>query len=163
MTVLETMNKTDILILEIILLFCIVFFSLQYLIRFLNTQSNKSKGREVLRLLGAKDFGKIEVRIYRGDTRSFLNSTLFYSEDILIFTQSENYNFEELNFTLPLVVRNNEVKDFIIRSDEYILRIGTSGFGKEIQIYTEKENDLLNIIINNFKNQSYNSSLRNQH
>ena len=109
---------------------------------------------------------KIEVKISetryspysnRGGTLGFLNSTLFYSENILVFTQNENFNFEELNYTLPFVVRPNEVKDFVVKSDEYTLRIGNSKSGKEIQIYSEKENDLLNVIINNFKNRSHNS------
>ncbi|UPT71180.1 MAG: hypothetical protein M0D53_01850 [Flavobacterium sp. JAD_PAG50586_2] len=162
------MNKTDTLILEKVLIFCFAFFILQFIVRYIKTQLSKRKGREILKLLTKEELKKIDVRISetryspysnRGGTLGFLNSTLFYSENILVFTQNEKFNFEELNYTIPFVVRPNDVKDFVIKSDEYILRIGNSRSGKEIQIYSEKENDLLNVIINNFKNRSHNKEL----
>ncbi|ESU20944.1 hypothetical protein FSS13T_27410 [Flavobacterium saliperosum S13] len=73
---------------------------------------------------------------------------MFYSDGLLIFTQNEKYNFEEINITLPLIINLETIEKIIIKSDEYILYSGQ----KKINIYSEKENDLLKIIFNNLQN-----------
>jgi hypothetical protein len=143
-----------------VIVFCVILIALLYLAKFFRTQYNKKKGKEILKLYNHKDLKSVEVKISetlyspysnRGGTLGFLNTTMYYSENILIFTQSENSNFEEFNYTLPLVVNPKNVKDLFIKSDEYILYIGNSNSGKIIQIYSEKENDLLKVIFNNLK------------
>ena len=143
-----------------VIVFCVILFVLLYVAKFFKTQYNKKKGKEILKLYNHEDLKSVEVKISEtlyspysnhGGTLGFLNSTMYYSENILIFTQSENSNFEEFNYTLPLVVNPKNVKDLFIKSDEYILYIGNSKSGKIIQIYSEKENDLLKIIFNNLK------------
>jgi len=145
---------------EIIFFFAIVF-ALSFLIQYLLTQLNKRKGQEILRLHSQEDLKKVEVKISesrhsrfsnRGGTLGFLNSIMFYSENILIFTQNEKYNFEEINITLPLIVYPETIYNIIIKNDEYILYIGNSESGKKIQIYSDQENELLKSIFSDLKN-----------
>lgn len=141
-------------------IFCVTVFALLYVVKFFRTQYSKKKGKEILKLYNHEDLKSVEVKISetlyspysnRGGTLGFLNTKMYYSENILIFTQNEDSKVEELNFTLPLVVNPKSIKDIFIKSDEYILDIGNSKSGRKIQIYSDKENDLLKVIFNNFK------------
>ncbi|KAF2510169.1 hypothetical protein EYY60_11710 [Flavobacterium zhairuonense] len=145
-----------------IIIFYAMVIALTYILRFFRTKSSKRKGGEILKLYSNENLKSIEVKIsetrsYRfsnhGGTLGFLNSTMHYSEDILIFTQSGNSNFEKLNFTLPLVIQPKTIKSIFIKSDEYILYLGNPITEKKIQVYTEsaKDNDLLKIIFSDFK------------
>lgn len=154
------MNNFDLLLIGKIIIFACIFLVLMFGVRFLKTKLNKIKGHKILKLYNQKDLKRIEVKISetkypifsnRGGTLGFINATLFYSDAILIFTQRETSNFEKLNSVLPLVVKQDIIKDIIIRNDEYILDIINSKSRMKIQIYSEKENDILNHIINNFK------------
>ncbi len=145
---------------EKIIFFCAIAFVMYFLVQYLLTQLNKRKGLEILKLYSQEDLKRVEVKISetrhsrfsnRGGTLGFLNSIMFYSENILIFTQNEKYNFEEINITLPLIVHPETIENIIIKSDEYILCIGNSKSGKKIQIYSDEENDLLKSIFSNLK------------
>ncbi|GEM_PF-2549639 len=141
-------------------LFCLGLLILNIAARYFATKFNKKKGEKVLKFYGQEDFKKIDVKISetihsyftsRGGTVGFLNATLHYSENLLIFTQHEDYTFEAYNNTLPLVINLKTVRKLIIKSDEYILYVGKYKLEKEIQVYSEKENDALKSIFNNFK------------
>ena len=143
-----------------IIFFFVIVFALSFLIRYHLTQLNKRKGQEILKLYSQEDLKKVEVKISesrhsrfsnRGGTLGFLNSIMFYSENVLIFTQNEKYNFEEINITLPLIVHHETIYNIIIKNDEYILYIGNSKSGKKIQIYSDKENELLKSIFSDLK------------
>ena len=144
-----------------IIFFFAIVLALSFFIQYLLTQLNKRKGQEILKLYSQEDLKKVEVKISesrhsrfsnRGGTLGFLNSIMFYSESILIFTQNEKYNFEEINITLPLIVHPETIYNIIIKNDEYILYVGNSKSGKKIQIYSDQENELLKSIFSDLKN-----------
>jgi hypothetical protein len=144
---------------EILILFCVIAsiaFAMNFLASFLLTQLNKKKGYQILKLYSQEDLKSVEVKISesrintftnRGGTLGYLNTIMYYSNSILIFTQNEKYNFEEINNTIPLVIYPGTIEKIIIKSDEYILYIGQ----KMIKIYSDKENDLLKVIFNNLQ------------
>ncbi|WP_035655140.1 hypothetical protein [Flavobacterium saliperosum] len=142
---------------KIIIIICAISFAMNFFAKYFFTQLNKRKGEKILNLYSHIDLKKVEVKISetrintltnRGGTLGYLNAIMFYSDGLLIFTQNEKYNFEEINITLPLIINLETIEKIIIKSDEYILYSGQ----KKINIYSEKENDLLKIIFNNLQN-----------
>ncbi|MCD0470912.1 hypothetical protein [Flavobacterium sp. JAS] len=143
-----------------ILIFCFVIFAFNLAVSFFRTQFSKKKGQEILKLYRQEKLEKVDVKISetrysrfsnRGGTLCFLKCTMYYSENVLIFTQNENSNFAEINFTLPLVVHPVDIKNIFIKTDEYILNVGNSKSGRKLQIFSDSENELLKVIFNGFK------------
>ncbi|SCX04775.1 hypothetical protein, partial [Flavobacterium saliperosum] len=98
---------------KIIIIICAISFAMNFFAKYFFTQLNKRKGEKILNLYSHIDLKKVEVKISetrintltnRGGTLGYLNAIMFYSDGLLIFTQNEKYNFEEINITLPLII-----------------------------------------------------------
>ena len=142
----------------------------------------KNRAEKMLTIFSTENLNRIEIGFIEVSYSNFSQNggisskaTLYYNENLLIFTPKKNSVFSSVLNSLPLILilKNTNklprefnykiIEKIIIKTDEFILTFLentlTTKKRKEITVYSEKENSKLKEI---FTNYSKNKNLDNE-
>ncbi|MGK4567126.1 hypothetical protein [Flavobacterium sp. 3HN19-14] len=141
-------------------LFCYHFFK---------KRNNKIIGQKILSSFSDVALNHIEIKFsessfngFRAESGRFVDATMYYNDEIILFLLKNNSRRGSLNASLTFVVSlNNQplpydtnyyrAENLFIKSDEYILKVSGIRLKKELQIYSDSLNDELKAIFRRYQ------------